>query len=74
MANFPTIAIFMSQVDDQDLKKMQNFSKSLLDVRDRSSIHCLAAVNYFQDGSHTQVLWLATTLEAPPMDSIHVMW
>jgi hypothetical protein len=23
---------------------------------------------------HTHVLWLATTLEAPPIESVHVMW
>jgi hypothetical protein len=75
MANFPTIAIFMSQVDDQDMrKKRKKLHKSILDVKDTSSLHCLAAINYFRDGINTQVLWLATTLEAPPIDSIHVMW
>lgn len=48
--------------------------KSIFDVKDTSSLHCLAAVNYFQDDTKTQVLWLATTLEAPPVDSIHVVW
>ena len=76
MANYPTIAIFMAQVPDQNLKKKKNKNqrKSILDVKDTSKLHCLAAVNYFQDGTHTQVLWLATTPEAPPVDSIHVTW
>ena len=37
-------------------------------------LHCLAAVNYFREGQHTQVLWIATTMEKPPEDSIHVVW
>lgn len=74
MANFPTMAIFMSQVCKQDKKnknKPKNQGKSIFDLKDISSrIHCLAAVNYFQDNTYTQVLWLSTTLEAPPIDSL----
>ena len=39
-----------------------------------SAVHCLSAVNYFREGTHTHVLWLATTVKAPPINSIHVMW
>jgi hypothetical protein len=78
MANYPTIAIFMSQCDGQEnIKrnhKKHNLHKSILDVKYTSSLHCLAAVNYFQVGPKTHVLWLSTTLESPPVDSIHVMW
>jgi hypothetical protein len=77
MANFPTIAIFLSQVDHQDKKKKSHNKKhrrSIFDMKDTSQLQCLAAVNYFRDGTQTQVLWLATTLEAPPIESIHVMW
>jgi hypothetical protein len=75
MNNFPTIAIFMTQAGDQDVKrKPRRHRKSILDVKDTSLLHCLAAANYFQDGTHTQVIWLSTTLEAPPVDSIHVIW
>jgi hypothetical protein len=77
LANFPTIAIFMAQISDdkrKKKKKKKNQRKSIFDVKDMSSVHCLAAVNYFADGMHTQVLWLATTVEAPPVDSIHTQW
>ena len=49
MHNYPTIAIFMCQ--EQELKrtrpnnKKNQFRKSILDVKDESSLHCLAAVN-----------------------------
>ena len=43
-------------------------------MKDLSAVHCLSAVNYFREGTHTHVLWLATTVEAPPINSIHVMW
>jgi hypothetical protein len=52
----------------------QLLRKSILDVKDASSLHCLAAVNYFQVGTRTVVLWLSTTLEAPPVDSRNVTW
>ena len=81
MHKYPTIAIFMCQVVDQtqELKRKRNTKKdqvrkSILDVKDTSSLHCLAAVNYFTVGQNTVVLWLATTLEKPPVDSIHVTW
>jgi hypothetical protein len=43
-------------------------------VKDASSLHCLAAVNYYQVGTRTVVLWLSTTLKAPPVDSRNVTW
>ena len=75
MDKYPTIAIFMCQVLDQtqELKgkhtstKKDQVCKSILDVKDTSSLHCLAAVNYFTIGQKTVVLWLATTLEKPPV-------
>lgn len=66
---FPTLAIFLV-----NFRKKQKKVGSLLDVKDNSSISCLAAVNYFQHGTHTQVLWLASTLEEPPPDSLNVQW
>ena len=79
MDNYPTIAIFMCQ--DLSQEKMHRIHKlkpplrkSMLDLDDQSSLHCLAAVNYFQVGVKTHVLWLATTCKQPPIDSIHVTW
>jgi hypothetical protein len=76
MANFPTIAIFTSWFKDQQKKKKSKTSsrRSIFDVKDTSSLHCLATVNYYRTDTNTQVLWLATTLEQPPTDSKHVMW
>jgi hypothetical protein len=78
MDNYPTIAIFMCQSVQHELKrnrgKNKQVRKSILDVKDPSSLHCLAAVNYYQVGDKTHVLWLSTTREKPPVDSIHVTW
>ena len=81
MDKYPTIAIFMCQVLDQTQEvkrkrktKNDQIRKSILDVKDASSLHCLAAVNYFTVGQKTVVLWLATTLQKPPVHSIHVTW
>jgi hypothetical protein len=80
---YPSIAIFMCPVVDpkQEMKrqrgnnKKDQVCKSILDVKEPSSLHCLAAVNYHQVGQKTVVLWLSTTLEEPPIDSIqHVTW
>ncbi|MCK7580961.1 MAG: hypothetical protein MZV65_38675 [Chromatiales bacterium] len=74
MAIFPTLAIFMSVVVEQGKKKKASKKtqlKSILDAKDSTTIKCLAAVNYFRQHMHTQVLWLATTLEEPPTESIH---
>jgi hypothetical protein len=54
--------------------KNKQVRKSILDVKDPSSLHCLAAVNYYQVGDKTHVLWLSTTRKKPPVDSIHVTW
>jgi hypothetical protein len=75
MEIFPTVAVFMTQVGEKGMIKRQpKQRKSILDVKDSSSLHCLAAAVYFRDVTHTQVLWLATTLEAPPPESMHVTW
>jgi len=80
MANHPTIAIFISPKENQDnMKRVRNknkqLGKSILDAKDpNTSLQCLAAVNYYSIGQQTVVLWLATTVNAPPIDSIHVTW
>jgi hypothetical protein len=74
MANNPTIAIFMCRGNGERSKKKNRNKKSIFDGRDANLVHCLAAVNYFRHGTNTQVLWLATTLEKPPVDSIQLMW
>jgi len=80
MANYPTIAIFLSQHDPRKKKRGkfpgQAVRKSIFDVKDHTSLHCLAAVNYTRplQGNDTVVLWLATTLKAPPIESTHVTW
>jgi hypothetical protein len=59
MAHYPTIAIFMSLHNGQDVlkrnhKKKQGSAavcKSILDVKDTTSLHCLAAVNYVSIGT-----------------------
>jgi hypothetical protein len=63
MDNSPTIAIFFCQVVDQQkelVRKCSNnknqFCKSILDLKDTSSLHCLAAVNYFPVGTKMVVL------------------
>jgi hypothetical protein len=76
MENYPTLAIFMSKFSCKAKMKWSRTGKkaqrkSILDDKD---VSCLAAVNYFQEGTHTQVLWLATTLSKPPVKSIHVVW
>ena len=65
MENYPTMAIFMSRddrVDTNKRKRARNSNnekgKSILNTKDAS---CLAAVNYFREGTNTQVLWFATT-------------
>ena len=77
MANFPTIAIFMSQVHKEEKKKkLKKQPKSIFDVKDGnlSKVQCLAAVCYHCFEQHTQVLWLSTTIQKPPVESIHVVW
>ena len=51
MEMFPTIAIFMALLTEREIKKMKKRAadehKSILDVKDSASVHCLAAANYF---------------------------
>ena len=55
--------------------KNKQLGKSILDAKDpNTSLQCLAAVNYYSIGQQTVVLWLATTVNPPPIDSIHVTW
>jgi hypothetical protein len=81
MDNYPSIVIFMCPVVDpkQEMKRQRGNNKdqgckSILDVKEPLSLHCLAAVNYYQMGQKTVVLWLSTTLEEPPIESVHVTW
>jgi len=64
MDNYPTIAIFMSKVSSHQGQKKRarhNNDGKQKSILDDNSASCLAAVNYFRDGTNTQVLWLATT-------------
>jgi hypothetical protein len=77
MAIFLALAILMSVVVEQGKKKKASKKtklKSILNAEDSTTIKCLAAVNYFQQHMHTQVLWLASTLKEPPTESVHCMW
>ena len=67
--NFPTMGIFMCRVDKKRRDKVKN--KSIFDYKDTS---CLASVTYFRHGQQTQLLWLATTLQKPPIQSVHAVW
>ena len=67
--NFKTIGIFMCRVEK--IKKGSKKGRSIFDYNNTS---CLAAVTYFRHGQQTQVLWLSTTLQKPPPQSIHVVW
>ena len=58
--------------EETKLRKSQ--FKSIFDLNGSSLLQCLAVVVYFREETHTQVLWLSTTLEAPPKDSSHVIW
>jgi hypothetical protein len=52
MSNYPTISIFMALLNDQEIKKMKKRGhRSILDMKDSASLHCLLAVNYFQEGT-----------------------
>ena len=70
MAHNPTIAIFMCRGNGEPNKKKNRKKKSIFDGRDANLLHCLAAVNYFREGTNTQVLWLATTLAKPLVDRL----
>jgi hypothetical protein len=76
MEIFPTVGIFMCEIPV--IKKKKQGKKKRPKARtifEYTSFRCLCALNYFRDtGQHTQVLWLATTLEEPPVASIHTIW
>jgi hypothetical protein len=85
MSVFPTIAIFMYRLPPSTAisvindghnrnKKRKSSFKSIFDVRGRSLPECVAAINYFREDTHTQVVWLSTTPKAPPQESSHVIW
>jgi hypothetical protein len=67
VGNFQTIAIFMCWAD----KKKKTKHKSIFDYKDTS---CLCSLTYFRHEQKTFVLWLSTTLEAPPIESSHCVW
>jgi hypothetical protein len=60
MDNYPTLSIFMSIID-RDKRSCSGKNKQKKSILDDKKACCLAAVNYFRDSTHTQVLWLATT-------------
>ena len=72
--NYPTLAIFMSKKIDSSKRSCTGNKAQRKSILDEKHVSCLAAVTYFRQGTHTQVLWLATTLAKPPVDSIHVVW
>jgi hypothetical protein len=65
---FPTVGCVIADKKKQGTKK-QPKARTIFDYQ---GISCLYALNFFRDtGQHNQVLWLATTLEALPVASIH---
>jgi hypothetical protein len=85
MSVLPTIVIFtMSQLHGSTPKRLQKNGhrqrrprkscfKSIFNVNGSSFSKCLAVINYYQEETHTQVLWLSATLESPPTESSNVM-
>jgi len=74
MENTPTMALFIDTTK-QERRKKKTRQSSLDDASTITDQHyCLAAVNYFRKDQDTVVLWLATTLDEPPVQSIHVTW
>jgi hypothetical protein len=71
----PAVGIYMWVIAD---KKKQGKKKQLKarTIFDYQGVSCVCALNFFRDtGQHIQVLWLATTLEAPPpVASIYSIW
>jgi hypothetical protein len=74
MDSFPTVGIYMYVIAGKKKqgKKKQPKARTIFKYQ---GVSCVCALNFFRDSAqHTQVLWLATTLEAPPVTSIHSIW
>lgn len=73
MDNFPSIAIFMALIPKE--QKTKHCKSKPSSIFEHKSTSCLSVLNFLRDqNQQTQVLGLATTLLAPPPESIHVMW
>ena len=75
MLCFPSLAIFAKFTNQPDappsiLDTLQSGSGS----SKSSDVHCLAAVTYCTDKQHSVLLWLATTNENAPKESVHHKW
>ena len=69
MKTLPFLAIFAQFTNDP------HTSPELFDASSKSSdVHCLSAVTYYPDNSHSVIIWLATTNENAPTDSVHFKW
>jgi hypothetical protein len=68
---FPTAAIFMCPIAvNKKKKKKTKKPRSIFDYPDTS---CICAATYFRHSDeHTHLLWLATTLEAPPVSLVFI--
>jgi hypothetical protein len=74
MHSFPTVGIYMCVIGDKKKQGKKKRPKARI-IFEYQSSSCVCALNFFRDSAlHTQVLWLATTLEAPPVASIHSIW
>ena len=76
MANAPTMGLFLIRRTHNDSlpakkqpKRVKEKQNSVLD-----EIECLSAVTYFRNHQDTVVLWLGTTLNEPPVESVNVTW
>ena len=69
LKSLPSFAIFARFTKDS------NTGQGLFDSASKSnSAHCLSAVMFFSDKQHSVMLWLATTNENAPTESIHFKW
>ena len=69
MKTLPSLAVFAQFTDDP------HASPGLFNASSKSSdVHCLSAVTYYPDNSHSVIIWLATTNENAPTDSVHFKW
>jgi hypothetical protein len=69
-----TVGIYMCVIADKKKqgKKKQPKPRTIFQYQ---GVSCVCALNFFRDSAqHTQVLWLATTLDACPVASIHSIW
>ena len=76
--NCAALAIFLHKTHMEDSTQLNPMmarrrkTKSIFNLG--GDVVCLSATVYFCSGHHTQVLWLATTLDEPPVGSQHITW